>query len=119
VPQIAIEYSGNLRGAFDPRALALRIHEIVAETIDTELLSCKTRIVEHGEAVIGDGAASHAMLHLDIRILSGRGAEEKRRLGEQAHAAANEAVAKPDGLLLQVTAEVRDLDRDHYHKLRR
>lgn len=119
MPQIAIEYSANLRGAFDPRALALRIHEIVTSTIDTELLSCKTRIVEHGETVIGDGAVGHAMLHLDIRILSGRSVGEKGRLADAAHAAADAAVTKPDGLLLQVTAEVRDLDSDNYRKLRR
>jgi 5-carboxymethyl-2-hydroxymuconate isomerase len=118
VPQIAIEYSSSLAQAFEPNALALRLHQLIVETIDTELISCKTRLVEHRDTVIGDGAEDQAMLHLDIRILSGRSAEEKRRLGEAVHAAAVEAVEKPEGLRLQVTAEVRELDRDNYHKLR-
>jgi 5-carboxymethyl-2-hydroxymuconate isomerase len=118
MPQIAIEYSANLEGAFDPRGLALRLHHFVVETIDTELISCKTRLVKHPQVVICDGADDHAMLHLDIRILSGRSAEEKRRLGEAVHAAAADAVNKPEGLRLQITAEVREIDRDNYHKLR-
>src|SRR5687767_11968900 len=98
MPQIAIEYSGNLAAAFDPHALALRIHALIAATIDTELGNCKTRIVEIDRWAIGDGAPNLAMLHVDLRILSGRTAEQKTRLGEAVLAVAAEALGEPQGL---------------------
>jgi 5-carboxymethyl-2-hydroxymuconate isomerase len=118
MPQITIEYSANLVGACDFKALALEVHQLVVATIDTELISCKTRLVCHDNTVIADGADDHAMIHLDLRILSGRPEAEKKRLGEQVHAAARAALDAPEGLRIQITAEVRELDRENYHKLR-
>jgi len=116
VPQIAIEYSANLAADFDAPALALRIHGLIGPTIDTELGNCKTRLREIERWAIGDGSPDLAMLHVDLRILSGRTAEQKTRLGEAVLGAASEALGAPKGLKVQLTVEVRDLDRDHYHK---
>jgi len=116
VPQIRIEYSSNLAAAFDARAFALRLHDLLPGLVGTELRSCKTRLVELDRFVIGDGSADQAMVHLDLRILSGRTDEQKRALGEAAMAALAQAVRKPESLNLQLTVEVRELDRDNYHK---
>ncbi|HEX8194220.1 MAG TPA: hypothetical protein VF552_15100 [Allosphingosinicella sp.] len=116
MPQIAVEYSGNLGAAFDAESLADRIHGIVAATIDTPLGNCKTRLIELQRYVIGDGGAREAMVHVDLRILSGRGEAEKKRLGEAVLAAAAEAIGEPEGLRVQLTVEVRELDRENYHK---
>jgi 5-carboxymethyl-2-hydroxymuconate isomerase len=116
VPQITIEYSANLGTAFQARSFARRVHDHVVATIDTQLASCKTRLVELQETVIGDGSNDNAMIHVDLRILSGRSAEQKRQLGESVMAELGDAVGKPAHLNLQLTVEIRDLDRDHYHK---
>ena len=115
MPQIAIEHSRHLAGRYDVRALALAIHRAAVDIIDTTLESCKTRIVTLDETVIGDGHSQNAMLHIDFRGLSGRTPEQKRRLGERILALAVEALPK-DLRHTQVTVEIRDLDRDHYHK---
>jgi 5-carboxymethyl-2-hydroxymuconate isomerase len=116
MPQLTIEYSANLAGLFDARTFARRLHDIVVETVDTPLANCKTRLVRLDEALIGDGSAGHAMVHVDLRILSGRTSEQKRRLGERALALLEAAVAPSQALKAQLTVEVRELDRDHYHK---
>ena len=116
MPQITIEYSANLVTAFEARRFARRVHDHVVATIDTQLASCKTRLIELQETVIGDGSNTNAMIHVDLRILSGRSAEQKRLLGERVMAELGNAVAKPDHLNLQLTVEVRDLDRENYHK---
>jgi 5-carboxymethyl-2-hydroxymuconate isomerase len=85
VPQITIEYSGNLGAHFRARPFARRVHDHVVATIDTDLIACKTRLVEHGETVLEE---------LEL------------------------AVDKPEGLDVQLTVEIRDLDRDNYHKKR-
>jgi 5-carboxymethyl-2-hydroxymuconate isomerase len=117
VPQISIEYSANLSG-FDARAFARRVHDHVVATIDTQLANCKTRLVKLDDVVIGDGAETNAMIHVDLRILSGRSDDEKRRLGERVMAELGAAAADPAGLDLQLTVEVRDLDSANYHKKR-
>jgi 5-carboxymethyl-2-hydroxymuconate isomerase len=116
VPQISIEYSSNLGGSFDARGLAARVHELVAATVDTELANCKTRIIELSQFVIGDGGEDQAMIHVDIRILSGRPEATKRQLGEKVMAALQGMAAKPPELKVQLTVEVRELDRENYHK---
>jgi 5-carboxymethyl-2-hydroxymuconate isomerase len=116
VPQLAIEYSGNLEGQFAPRALALAVHQALVETVATDLDNCKTRIRRLEEAVIASGGADEAMVHLDLRILSGRSDAQKQALGEAAMALLRDAVGEPEGLRVQLTVEVRELDRPHYRK---
>jgi 5-carboxymethyl-2-hydroxymuconate isomerase len=116
MPQLSVEYSANLAGVFDARTFARRLHDIVVETVDTPLGNCKTRLVRLDEALIGDGAPDRAMVHVDLRILSGRTDEQKKRLGQRALALLEAAVAPSQALKAQLTVEVRELDRGNYHK---
>jgi 5-carboxymethyl-2-hydroxymuconate isomerase len=115
VPQIAIEYSRNLADAFDAGALAKAVHRLIAETIDTDLGNCKTRLVALDDYLIGDGSPQEAMVHVDLRILSGRSDAQKKALGEAVLEAAHGCIG-PHSLRIQVTVEVRELDRANYHK---
>lgn len=116
MPQITVEYSETVAAAFDRRAFALALHPLAAELIGSALSSFKTRFIVLNEVVIGDGAASHAMVHVDFRLLSGRSPELKRRLGNAVLDLTRAHVQAVAGLTIQVTAEIRDLDRPHYHK---
>ena len=116
MPQISIEYSSNLGDAFDPRGFAAQVHALVVASVDTELASCKTRLIELEDVLIGDGSPGNAMIHVDLRILSGRSEAQKQQLGREVMAALGEAVRHPGGLKLQLTVEVRELDRANYHK---
>jgi 5-carboxymethyl-2-hydroxymuconate isomerase len=115
MPQIRIEYSGNIGSSFDARDFARQVHELVAATVDTELGNCKTRLVELSDFLIGDGSDNQAMIHVDVRILSGRTQPQKEQLGQAVLAALEQAIHKSH-LWLQLTVEVRELDRDNYHK---
>ncbi|MGE5518104.1 MAG: 5-carboxymethyl-2-hydroxymuconate Delta-isomerase [Bacteroidota bacterium] len=116
MPQITVEYSQVVSDAFDRRAFALALHPMAAELIGSALSSFKTRFTALDEVVIGDGADSHAMVHVDFRLLSGRPPELKQRLGAAVLELARAHVRTVAGLAIQVTVEVRDLDRPHYHK---
>lgn len=118
MPQVRIEYSGNLGTAFSARRFAGQIHEHLAAIALAEPASCKTRLVELTDVIIGDGSDRNGMIHVDLRILSGRTDQQKRQLGEAVMRSLREAVQKPDGVDLQLTVEVRDMARDHYHKVR-
>lgn len=116
MPQITVEFSQVAAAAFDGRAFALALHGMAAPLIDSALNSFKTRLYAIENGVIGDGDPRHAMVHVDFRLLSGRPPELKRQLGEAVLALARSHVQPMPGLDIQVTVEVRDLDRPHYHK---
>lgn len=116
MPQITVEFSQVAAAAFDGRAFALALHQMAAPLIDSALNSFKTRLCAIENGVIGDGDHCHAMVHVDFRLLSGRPPELKRQLGEAVLALARSHVKPTPGLDIQVTVEVRDLDRPHYHK---
>jgi 5-carboxymethyl-2-hydroxymuconate isomerase len=116
MPQITVEYSAALADSFDRRAFALALHPLAAELIGSQLASFKTRFTALAETVIGDGDARHAMVHVDFRLLSGRETLVKQTLGRMVLALAEQHVRPVAGMDIQVTVEVRDLDRPHYHK---
>lgn len=116
MPQITVEYSQVIAATFDRRAFALALHPMAAQMVGSALSSFKTRFYPIVEAVIGDGAASHAMVHVDFRLLSGRAPELKQCLGTAVLELARAHVRAVPGMDIQITVEITDLDRPHYHK---
>ena len=86
MPQITLEHSTHF-DATDWRALALEIHRLCVETVGATLPACKTRIVRCDRLIIADGDPDQAMVHCDLRILSGRTQEQKTALVSHKHCA--------------------------------
>jgi len=117
MPQIEIEYSAKLPIKDELSKLAVDLHYVIAREADAELGSFKTRISPLENVVIADGDDKHAMVHLDIRLLSGRMDAVKFATGEAALAALRDRLEWLVGdYAVQFTVEVRDLDRANYHK---
>lgn len=114
MPQIRIEHSANLSGTFDSRALALSIHRLCVEKVNAAIDACKSRIINVGDVITGDGTAEGVMLHVDIGLLKGRTTEAKGALADAVLASLADAVNGKPGIALSV--EVRDMDTDTYRK---
>lgn len=114
MPQITLEHSTHF-DATDWRALALEIHQLCVDVVGAALPACKTRIVRCDRLVIADGDPEQAMVHCDLRILSGRTQEQKTALGEAVQAALLAGLAAYDGPR-QVSVEIGDLDKNNYRK---
>ena len=114
MPQITLEHSTHF-DATDWRALALEIHRLCVEMIGAGLPACKTRIVRCDRLIIADGDPDQAMVHCDLRILSGRTQEQRTALGEAVLAALLAGVAPYDGPR-QISVEVGQGERDDYRK---
>jgi 5-carboxymethyl-2-hydroxymuconate isomerase len=84
MPQLEIEYSTNLPIADELPKLAVDLHDVIAREADADLASFKTRMSPLDNVVIADGDNRHAMVHLDIRLLSGRSDQMKFATGEAA-----------------------------------
>lgn len=117
MPQLEIEYSAKLPIAEELSKLAPDLHYIIARETGAELSSFKTRLSPLENVVIADGDDKHAMVHLDLRLLSGRSDAAKYAAGTVALAALRDRL---EWLVreyeVQFSVEVRDLDRAHYHK---
>ncbi|PKR58684.1 5-carboxymethyl-2-hydroxymuconate Delta-isomerase [Thalassospira lohafexi] len=117
MPQLEIEYSAKLPIADELRKLAVDLHYVIARETDAELASFKTRISPLKNVVIADGDDKSAMVHLDIRLLSGRSEAVKFATGEAALAALCDRLEWLVGdYAVQFSVEVHDLDRSNYHK---
>lgn len=116
MPQITVEYSAELTDAFDRRGFALALHPPAADLLEGPLDDFKTRFYVSGEHVIGEGSGRDAMVHVELAILSGRTPATKQELGRIALEAAGRCLSPVPGLTVQVTVEVRDIDRVTYHK---
>lgn len=117
MPQLEIEYSAKLPIADELAKLAVDLHYVVAREVDADLDSFKTRISPLQNVVIADGDETRAMVHLDIRLLSGRADYVKFATGEAALAVLRDRLEWLVGdYAVQFTVEVHDLDRENYHK---
>ncbi|AUG54844.1 5-carboxymethyl-2-hydroxymuconate isomerase [Thalassospira marina] len=117
MPQIEIEYSAALPIAGALPKLALAMHHALAPIADTDVASFKTRLSPLANLVIGDGNAREAMVHVDVRLLSGRTDTVKQAVGQKVQELLLAHLAdQVDGYSVQFTTEIHDLDRGNYHK---
>ncbi len=116
MPQITVEYSAEVAGAFDRRALALALHRTLSPLVSSDVAAFKPRFRQIEECVIGDGSPA-AMVHVRIGLLSGRPVELKQEVGRVGIELTRDHLKPTEGLATQLTLEVYDLDREPYQKL--
>ena len=117
MPQIEIEYSARLPIEDAQRDLALALHHALAPIADTEVASFKTRLSRLDHLVIGDGNPQNAMVHVDVRLLSGRTDAVQQAVGQKVQELLLTHLKDRVGdFSVQFTTEVHDLDRGNYHK---
>lgn len=116
MPQITVEYSPALSDAFDRHGFGHALHRLGAEIIPTDLASHKTRFRVADDAIIGDGAPSHAMVHVDFRLLAGRSETVRTELGRAVLALVRAHLQVLPGQDVQITVEISELNPTHYHK---
>ncbi|MER6399216.1 isomerase [Kitasatospora sp. NPDC001603] len=117
MPQISVDYSPSLSGAFDRRALGLAINRLVVKTIDASPEACKTVFREVRDFVVGveDGeGAGDAQVYVEFQIFPGRTPEAKAALSDAVLALLAERIAPAPGTRLFTAVNVEDIDRASY-----
>jgi 5-carboxymethyl-2-hydroxymuconate isomerase len=111
MPHVIVEYSANLDDRIGIVDLVRAVHEAVLGTGAFEIGAVRTRAARRDVFRIADGDASHAFIHVDVRIGPGRDAETRKGLAQaimdMIGAATREVFAR-SGLALSV--EVREID---------
>lgn len=117
MPHLVIEYTSNLDNFPEAHLLdALNAAIIASGQIQNEQ-DLKSRIVRTEQFVIGaDPTALRGFVHAELRLLAGRTAEIKRDLSERIANVLREFTPKPDGMLVQLSVDIVDMDRGSYYK---
>ncbi len=117
MPQITLEYTGNLDQPLDPPALLAEVHQVLAESGRVRLDNLKSRVVRLDHFRVGDGDTRHAFVHLEVRLLAGRTPAWKQAIGrdllELLKAHFTPSLVQFD---LQLAVEMQDIQRDNYFK---
>ncbi|MEU7413096.1 isomerase [Streptomyces sp. NPDC042638] len=115
MPQITIDYSATMENAFDRAGFARALHEATVEIAAAKPEACKTQFRPSALTAFGyedPGPRGHAVVHVTIGLLAGRGEETKAKLTERALELLRGHVAEA-GFTLHASAEVRDLDASY------
>jgi 5-carboxymethyl-2-hydroxymuconate isomerase len=115
MPMTRLEFSGNVRQGWDPKAMLLTMHHEMVSLIKTDLCTCKSAIICHDEFVIGDSGEKNAFVFLTIDILPGRDQALKERLGKALLAQLKQTLLPLDaGMDIQYRVYVRETDSTLY-----
>jgi len=82
VPQLTLEYTANITQQIDWSSLFTEVHHTLVHTLETSLVSCKSRIRCCDHFFIGDGAPDHAFVYLNVHVLSGHDKTTQMQLSQ-------------------------------------
>ena len=116
MPHLTLEHTENIRPTVEFEAVFRRLHTVLADA-GIKLANCKSRAVERKNFYVGDGGGSSAFVHLDVRFMEGMADASKQEIGLGVLAVLQECFKEQPGIDdLQITVEVRDIERAAYFK---
>ena len=115
MPHLIIEYSANLTG-FDPASTLAGCNGVLANSGEFAEADIKSRAVRHEHFAVGTAVAGRGFVHATLWLLSGRPEASKQALSRGLLAALEETFNKPEGLDVQLSVQVQDMDRGTYAK---
>jgi len=92
------------------------LHLLLHHTAGIKLEHCKSRLLPVTGHLIGDGQTDQNFAHLEIRLLEGRPAEIKQKLGEQVLALLKKYFSSEENRHIQLSVELIDMQKSNYHK---
>lgn len=116
MPHLVLHYSANLKGPADFAATFRALHERLSAVAGTSISNFKSRAQRQDDAVVGDGAATNAFVHLDVAVLA-RPQKERAAIAEAAlDVLKTNLMSSLDDLDTHVTVHVSELDPEVYRK---
>ncbi|WP_159911211.1 5-carboxymethyl-2-hydroxymuconate Delta-isomerase [Pantoea sp. 18069] len=116
MPHLCVEYSANLADLPEQQMLTELVNSVCNHPTIADEFDVKGRIAKTQQYVIGTVAASRGFIHAELRLLSGRTPEVKKELSDRIADVLRRLTPHPEGMLVQVSVEISDMDRGSYHK---
>ena len=115
MPHLVIEYSANLPG-FDAAATLAACNEFLADTGHFSEADIKIRVVRHDQFRVGTAREGRGFVHVTLWLLSGRPENVKQALSRGVLEALEQTFTKPEGLDVQLSVQMQDMERSTYSK---
>ena len=118
MPHLTVEYSGNLHHFPEAETLTALNATLCAHPEVQDEADLKTRFIVADSFEIGTAPAHRAFVHAQLRLLAGRTPAAKKELADRIAAVLRELTPRPQGVMVQLSVEVVDMDRGSYVKER-
>jgi len=118
MPHVTLEYTGNIDHPIEFHDLFSELHQVLASAAGIDVNNCKSRAIRLQTYHIGEGQTENAFAHLEIQLLQGRSVELKREIGERGLRVLAKHLMPSGEPDLQITLEIRDMQRDAYFKFK-
>jgi 5-carboxymethyl-2-hydroxymuconate isomerase len=112
VPHLTLEYTANLTPAADLARLLLELHRAIAGAAGIQLENFKSRAIRRDLYAVGPGESDEGFVHLEIAVFGGRPPETRDEVGRTSLA----ILVCHFGSAVQITVEIREMDRAAYFK---
>jgi 5-carboxymethyl-2-hydroxymuconate isomerase len=118
MPHLWLEFSDNVTQPVPFDKLFSRLHQAMAHSAGVPVEACKSRATARSTFRVGEGRPGQAFVHLEIGLLTGRSPEQHREIAAACLEILGEVYAPAlQALDLQITVEVRGMERESYQKL--
>lgn len=115
MPHINLEYTRNITN-FDAQGILSALNQVCLDTGLFGEADIKSRAVGLDDFQVGVKPGLRAFVHVRIALLSGRGSEQKKGLSNGVLAMLMDRVKVGEGMEIQFSVEVVDMDRGCYAK---
>ncbi len=116
MPHLTIEISANLASPGLSGELLRSAHEAVLTSGVFDGPDVKSRTVERTEFRIGTGKQPEGFVHASLELLAGRTDAVREQLSKAVVAALMAALPSGVGLSVQISCDIREMNRDCYAK---
>jgi 5-carboxymethyl-2-hydroxymuconate isomerase len=120
VPHLTLEYSANLPRPADLPGILVELEHLIADVGAIRLENFKSRAIRREVFAVGAGEGDRGFVHLEIAMFGGRTPEIKAEIGKGCLAVLGRRFpAFEGGPAVEITAEIREIDREGYFKSER
>lgn len=116
MPHLHIEYTDNLAG-LDERTLMRELGAVVcAQPSVADEADVKARIARLASYYIGTAPDNRGFVHVQLRWMQGRSDEARKQVSDQMAAVLRRLVPRPEGVMVQLSVDIADMDKGCYYK---
>lgn len=112
MPHLVLEFSDNILEKRDFSDLFQKCHVILSQTLPSDIEGCKSRAIEQKIYYIGNGSASHAFVHVSLKVMPGRSLDTLQQTGENLMKVFKNYFSESfKKFKLQLTLEITELEK--------
>ena len=116
MPHLHIEYTDNLSG-LNERELMRELNAVIcAHPTVSDEADVKSRIARLSSYYIGNQPENRGFVHVLLQLMAGRSEQAKKEMSDGLAAVLRRLVPQAEGVMVQLSVDVADMDKATYFK---